>query len=167
MESTGRSDSPFRCHEGDEAVSSDLDRLRLLSLAAREQRARLRARLGATRSRLTPARLKNDARITAEAAITDAARNLGDSVKRHPLAAGLAVVGALAWAFRDPLLARGPAWLKDAYDRLAGHLPLSQNEADFDHTGDEAANGDIESAENDNDGTDETVPQKEEPPRHD
>lgn len=167
MEGARRGIAPVSGNEGDEAVSGDMDRLRLLSLAAREQRARLRARVDATRSRLAPARLKDDARSKAEAAITDAARGVSDNIKRHPVAAGLAVAGALAWAFRDPLLAHGPAWLKDAYDRLAGHLPLSQTGAETGHADGETAIGDVENADNDNDGTGETAPQQEDTPRHD
>ncbi len=153
-------------------MSSDIDRLRLLSLAARDQRARLRARLGATRSRIAPARLKEDARITAEAAITDAARGVSDSVKRHPVAAGLAVAGAIAWAFRDPLLEHGPAWLKNAYGRLAGHLPFSESAAEDDRAAgameeDGIPFDDQEFADNDNDGSGDTAPQQEDTPRHD
>lgn len=153
-------------------MTRELERLRLLSAAAREQRARLRARLGATRSRIAPARLKEDARIKAEAAITDAAREVSDSVKRHPIAAGLAVAGAIAWAFRDPLLAHGPSWLQKAYDRLAGHLPLSEGAAEDDRASAEMDGGDMpfedqEFADNDNDGSGDTAPQQEDTPRHD
>lgn len=153
-------------------MTRELEQLRLLSTAAREQRARLRARLGATRSRIAPARLKEDVRIKAEAAVTDAARGVSDSVKRHPLAAGLAVAGAVAWAFRDPLLTHGPAWLKNAYDRLAGHLRFSEGTAGEDRAAGETDGGDMqfddqEVADNDNDGSGDRAPQQEDTPRHD
>jgi hypothetical protein len=146
-------------------MSREIDRLRMLSLAAQEQRARLRTRIGATRSRLAPSRLKDDARIRAEAAVTDAARGVSDGVKRHPFAAGLAVAGALAWAFRDPLLAHGPRWLKDAYDRLAGHRPFIDDIPE-DHGEGETAIAD-EFADNDNDGAGTTGFSQEDPLRHD
>lgn len=166
MEGARRSLAHLRRDEDHATMSGDLDRLRLLSLAAREQRARLRARIGATRSRLAPAQLKNDARIKAEAAITDAARSASDTVRRHPLATGMAVAGALAWTFRDPLLRHGPTWLRHAYDRLAGHLPFSHDDAQASHAVTETAADDSELAYNDNDGSDEMVPQQEDTPRN-
>lgn len=147
--------------------NGDMDRLRLLSHAAREQRTRLRARMNAARVRLAPDRLKNDARITAEAKITEAARGVTDGVKRHPLAAGLAVAGALAWAFRDPLMAHGPGWLKDAYDRLAGHLPFSVDDANESRAELETSTEDVDYPTNDNDRTGVTVPQYEDTLPHD
>ncbi len=98
--------------------------------AAAAQRERLSQRIAATRTRLLPARLKSDATSAAEQLVTDTAKQAVDQVRRHPVASGAALAALLAWTFRDPLLRHGPDGLARAYAWLAGHLPLSEADAE-------------------------------------
>lgn len=110
--------------------------------ATAAQRQRLKLRIAATRDRLLPARLKTDATMAAEKLVTDTAAQAVDQVRRHPVASGAALAAILAWTFRDPLLRHGPDGLARSYRWLAGHLPLSQPDAEAAATDDDGNNAD-------------------------
>ena len=92
--------------------------------AAREQRGRLRERLGLTRARLKPMRIAEDAKE----AVEDSAKSTLDEVKAHPVRTGLTVAGVLVWVFRDPLLRHAPNTIRHIYSRLAGYSPEDADE---------------------------------------
>ena len=90
--------------------------------AALVQRMRLKQRIGLTRERLRPNRLKFDAEQAVEQRLADGARIAVDSVKAHPLAAGAAALAVIGWTFRQPLLDHAPARVRGGWQWLAGQL---------------------------------------------
>lgn len=99
--------------------------------AAEIQRARLSRRLDATLARVTPARLRWDARQEAERRIQQGAQLAVDQVKAHPLAAGAGALAALAWLFREPLLEHGPPALRSLYNRLIADPAFTTGQANM------------------------------------
>lgn len=93
--------------------------------AALAQRLRLKQRIGLTRERLRPNRLKFDAQQAVEQRLTDGARIAADSVKAHPLAAGAAALAVIGWTFRQPLLEHAPARVRGGWQWLVGQLGFS------------------------------------------
>jgi hypothetical protein len=96
-------------------------------VAAKAQRARLKARLAATRDRLILQRLLNDARAEAERQVRTTASDAVAEVKAHPVRTALLGGAVLAWIFRHPLMDHGPQWIKRAYNLVAGRLALADD----------------------------------------
>lgn len=85
-------------------------------LRAEEQRARLIGKAQAFKARISPARLKADAKASVQDALHDTKIRAKSAVRRHPVAVGIVGTGLVAWLFRRPIA------------RLIGKLRTSQPE---------------------------------------
>ncbi len=85
-------------------------------IRAQEKRARLIGRAGSFKSRISPARLKADAKAGVREVLHDTKIRAKSAARRHPVAVGIVGTGLVAWLFRRPIA------------RLIGKLRTSQPE---------------------------------------
>jgi hypothetical protein len=85
-------------------MSREKDEERLKRARGRADLARMRftTALDATRRRLSPDRLKNDASLLVSDKVTEAKRSLWQSLRAHPIMTSSAVLGAAALVFWKP-----------------------------------------------------------------
>ena len=118
--------------------------------AALAQRARLLKQVSATRDRLMPARLIDDAKAGARAQVSALKQDSIAHVRAHPFLTALGVTALAAWVVRKPLLAHGPDALKNGYDWLSGKLAFS--ELDLERDDDHSDRANYDPADNDTEG---------------
>ncbi|MCC7394383.1 MAG: hypothetical protein IT553_05970 [Sphingomonadaceae bacterium] len=128
-------------------MSTDVEKVEAAGERAAASRQHLLSSIGATRARLTPARLKADAAKSAKTSLTTARREMIAHVRAHPVRIGFGIAALLAWIFRRPLIAHAPGLLQRGYGWAAGKLSFSEALAEG-----EAAQGDaIDLPPSDND----------------
>ncbi|MEQ1688671.1 MAG: hypothetical protein ABL874_08865 [Sphingopyxis sp.] len=98
--------------------------------ASAAQRRKLRRAAMATRERLTPARLTDDAKQSARTAAQEVKRDMVAHARAHPIMTALGVSALIAWALRKPLLNHAPSAVSRAYAFLSGKLAFSEWMAD-------------------------------------
>lgn len=102
------------------------ERLEQARKAALAQRARLFGAASATRDRLMPARLADDAKARM---ITTAKVIKEDSiahVRAHPVLSALSMAALAAWVARKPLMRHAPPLIARGYGWLSGKLAFSE-----------------------------------------
>ena len=120
------------------------------SAQAAAQRDRLISQAKATRDRVMPARLIEDAKSGAKAQVHALRQDSIAHGRAHPIATALGVTALAAWVARKPLLAHGPDALKNGYDWLSGKLAFS--ELDLDDAEYDSAVGHNDQAADDDEG---------------
>lgn len=131
----------------------DGDALSAARQQAQADRARLKGQVAATRDRLAPARLRDDAVEYAHARISDLRHETVAHVRQHPIRTAFGLAALAAWVARKPLLAHAPPAISAAYGWLSGHLRFSEeatNDVQSDSLPDDAEHENLTESYNDN-----------------
>lgn len=100
--------------------------LEILRRSADANRTKLRDQLRATRDRLTPDRLVDDAKSFAAGQVQILKDDTVAHIRRHPVRTALGATLLLAWIARRPIIERAPRMIGLGYGWLSGKLAFTQ-----------------------------------------